>query len=216
MSRRRESGVSSRSRPASTAADTARTRNSAPSRSGASSIAACASAWARGQVAAAYRDERSKRRHRHDRQRRAALARLREDLVRAPQRRVETVRDRQDRERQDRPVLAAMGLEREARRERALREVDRAGRRAQVHHLVHRQRGERRRLQHAACRAARISQRGDRRVGLAARRRRGVADAEQRDLELLACRLRRPGGAPGRGAESPLLRRRGRRRRACR
>ena len=46
MRRRRESGVSSRSSPASTAADTASTRNLAPSSSGASSIAACASAWA--------------------------------------------------------------------------------------------------------------------------------------------------------------------------
>ena len=46
MSRRRESGLSSRSRPARTAADTARTRNLAPSSPGASSIAASASAWA--------------------------------------------------------------------------------------------------------------------------------------------------------------------------
>ena len=198
ISRRRDSGVSSRSRPASTAADTARTTNSAPSRSGASSIAACASAWAAIRSPRRTADERAQRRDRRDRQRRAALARLREDLVRrraAPRR---AVGRREHGQRHDRPVLAAVGLEREARRERALREVDRLGRRAQVHHLVHRQRGERRRLQHAACRAARVSQRGDRRVRLAPGRRRGVADAQQRDLELLACRP--PGRQPLLGA----------------
>ena len=151
-----------------------------------------------GQVSAAHRDERSKRRDRHDRQRRAPRARLREDLVGAAQGRVETVGDREGGQGQVRPVLAAMGLEREARRDRALREVDRGGRRAQVQHLVHRQRGERGGLQHVACRAARVSQGGDRRLGLAPGRRRRGAEAQQRDLELLACRL--PGREPLLGA----------------
>jgi hypothetical protein len=84
-----------------------------------------------------------------------------------------------------------VGLERELRRERALREVDRGGRRAQAQHLLHGERGERGGLQHVACRAARISQGGDRRVGLVPGRRRGGADAQQRDLELLTCRLPR-------------------------
>ena len=112
--------------------------------------------------------------------------------------RVETVRDAEGAQGQECPVLAAVGLEREARRDRALGEVDRGGRRAHVQHLVHRERGERRGLQHVACRAARVSQGGDRRLGLAPGRRRGGADAQQRDLELLACRL--PGRKPLLGA----------------
>ena len=127
--------------------------------------------------------------------RRACLS---EDLVRAPQGRVKTVGGPEGGQGQLRPVLAAVGLEREARRERALGEVDRGGRRAQIQHLFHGERGERGGLQHSACRAARISQGGDRRLGLAPGRRRGVAEAQQRDLELLAYRL--PGGEPFLGA----------------
>jgi hypothetical protein len=89
-------------------------------------------------------------------------------------------------------------LEREARGERTLGEVDRGGRRAQIQRLFHGERGERGGPQHSACWAARISQGGDRRLGLAPRRRRGVAEAQQRDLELLAYRL--PGGEPFLGA----------------
>ncbi len=198
MSRRRASGVSSRSRPASTAADTARTRNSAPSRSGASSIAACASASAAAR--SPRRTAMSARSAEIVTTVSAAprCARPREDLVRAPQGRVKTVRDREGGQGQDRPVLAAVGLDREARRDRALREVDRGGRRAQVQHLFHGERGERGGLQHVACRAARVSQGGDRRLGLAPGRRRGGAEAQQRDLELLACRL--PGREPLLGA----------------
>src|SRR5204863_23127 len=115
-------------------------------------------------------------------------------FVRAPQRRVKTVRDPEGGQGQVRPVLAAVGLERETRRDRALRKVDRGGRRAQVQHLVHGERGQRGGLQHVPCRAARISQGGDRRVRLAPGRRRGGAEAEQRDVELLACQL--PGRKP--------------------
>ena len=144
-------------------------------------------------------DERAKRRHRHDRHRRAP----RRARARGSRRR--PAGPRRDRRRprgrtrakiaQFSPRWGSSG--RPAAIARSARSIA-VGRRAQVHHLVHRQRGERGGLQHVACRAARISQGGDRRVGLAPRRRRGVADAQQRDLELLARRL--PGREPLLGA----------------
>jgi hypothetical protein len=83
-----------------------------------------------------------------------------------------------------------VGLEREARREGTLCEVDRGRRRAQVRHLVQRQRGQRGGLQQPAGRAARISQAGDRRIGLPPGGYRGITGAQQRDLELVARRPR--------------------------
>ena len=54
----------------------------------------------------------------------------REDLVGGPERGVKTVGGPEGGEGQDHPVLAAVGLEREARCERAFGEVDGPGRRA--------------------------------------------------------------------------------------
>ena len=143
------------------------------------------------QVTAAHPDQRTKRRDGHDRQCRASDARPHEDVISALQGCVKAIGRPEGAQSQERPVLATVGLEGEPGRDRARCEIDRAGRRAQVHHLFHRERGQRRGLQNIARRAAWISQLGDHRIGLSSGRRRGRADAQQGNLELLACRLPR-------------------------
>ena len=138
---------------------------------------------------------RAQRRDGHDGQRRAALARAREDLVGAAQGRVELVGGREGRERQHRPVLAAVGLEREVRRERALARV-RSRWTPSRRYITSSIASVASVVAWSTLRAGPpgIAQLGDRRVGLAPGRRRGVAGAQQRHLELLARGL--PGREP--------------------
>jgi hypothetical protein len=146
----------------------------------------------RGQVATAYVDEGPMRQDGRDGERIAAGASVCQELFCAPPRRVETIGNGKDGERQGRPGV--MGLDRKAGRERALGEVAGGGGRTHRHHLVGCERRERRRRQRATFRTVRLSPVGDCGVGLAPRRHRRVGDTQQRDVDPLAC------GMPGRQA----------------
>ena len=96
---------------------------------------------------------------------------------------------REYRERDDRPGLAAVRLQRQPGRDRAVGVVGGGRGRPHVHQLVHRQRRQRRGLDHVGGRATGIAQRRDRLIGGAPGRRRRVARSQQGDIELRPGRL---------------------------
>ena len=216
--RRRDSGRLAPARgPSRTAAATASTRKRAPSTVGAELDRSLGVGLGGVQVAEAEGDQRPQRGDRHDRQR-GAPARARARMSSAP------------RSAASRPSAAPStpsassaqfsprcGSSGRPGRHRPFGEIAHRCRRSQVDGVVHRERGERRRLQHVlrGARRGRAARRSSPRPA-APRRGRGGADAEQRDLELSRGRL--SGRQPRLGAAQHRRhpRRRARRRRASR